>query len=108
MNCGSTLSREETRFAWVPQTNCSRKVALAKSGKKSQAKKIVWRMTAAAPHGEYVDLAATQAVDGDPSSANVKGWASSSFDLAAGLDVVELEDSMLENHIDDLFKKIPD
>jgi hypothetical protein len=80
---------------------------MAKPIKKSQAKKIVWRMSPVAPHGDCADLATAPTV-GNPSNSHEKSWASSSFDLASGLDVVELEDSMLENHIEDLFKKFPD
>jgi hypothetical protein len=65
-------------------------------------------MTPTAPHGEYIDLAATRIVQDDSPNPPENGWASSSFDLASGLDVVELEDSMLDNHIDGLFKKFPD
>jgi hypothetical protein len=61
------------------------------------AKRLVWRITAEAPLGEYVEIGGGPAVTSASSSSPSKpiemhegGWVESSFDLARGLEVREL------------------
>ena len=60
------------------------------------AKRLVWRITAEAPLGEYVEIngaaSATPAptAPSKPVETHEGGWVESSFDLARGLEVKEL------------------
>jgi hypothetical protein len=59
----------------------------------------IWRVSASAPQGEYVDSQSGEARVEDPKPAVVSdmaetGWMQSSMDLAQGLEVIDRTDSM--------------
>ena len=62
-------------------------------------KRRVWQVTRRAPFGEYVY------VDALPIDLPEPGWAASSSDLANGLDVYEVNDTMPADLMDDLFNE---
>jgi hypothetical protein len=71
--------------------------------------KVVWRMTAANPAGEYIDPARLGR-DGDPreriaTESVERDWLASSFDLLHGVRVCETPMEMLPGElIDEFFK----
>ena len=75
----------------------------------------VWRSTADAPMGEFVDIDLTRPSATDPSQAQaharvldpapVVDWRSSSYDLLNGLEVNDDEDSIPGDLFDELFKR---
>jgi hypothetical protein len=68
----------------------------------------IWRITEAAPHGEFVDSAATDiAASHPPGEAEpvVPGWAMSSYELMRGLDVSEDSETVPAELFDKLFKR---
>ena len=74
-------------------------------GKSSkQGKRLVWRITAAAPLGEFVDPDAPPPapvrVPGEPGEG---GWVMSSFDLKHGAEVSEGPDTVPDDLFDELF-----
>lgn len=78
---------------------------MAKSGVRKELRRRVWRVTANAPQGEYVDP------DAPPTPRTVvhfdrpePGWLQSSFDLSIGLEVVEAPDTIPPEVFDELFK----
>lgn len=82
--------------------------------KKAAPARRVWRVTAAAPMGEFVDIDLTtpasaagapdvQARVLDP--APVVDWRSSSYDLLNGLEVNDDEESIPGDLFDELFKR---
>ena len=92
---------------------------MKQSGRKNTpavpAKRIVWRMTAAAPQGEYVDSTLSTvpppdapdlpaAVQEEPAERAERSWLLSSFELAHGLDVIEDEDTIPAELFDEHFK----
>jgi hypothetical protein len=69
----------------------------------------IWRVTADAPQGEYVDSRADEPkaseprkVAGDVAEA---GWLQSSLDLARGLEIIDRTDSMSSEWFDHWFGK---
>jgi hypothetical protein len=60
------------------------------------AKRLVWRITAEAPLGEYVEIGGASTASTAPAATPKQmethegGWVESSFDLARGLEVREL------------------
>jgi hypothetical protein len=77
----------------------------------SGGKRLVWRITAAAPLGEYVDPDApepppqqqrAEPVEGGPPAE--PGWLVSSFELAHGLEVSDQSDTIPGELFDELFK----
>jgi hypothetical protein len=75
------------------------------SGVKKEVHRRVWRVTANAPQGEYVDL------DAPPARPTVvhfdrpePGWLQSSFDLSTGLEVVDASDTVPAELFDELFR----
>jgi hypothetical protein len=94
---------------------------LKQSGRKNtpvlSAKRIVWRITSAAPQGEYVDSALSTvpppdapelpaAVQEEPAERAERSWLLSSFELAHGLDVIE-DDPTIPAELFDEFDKPP-
>lgn len=77
-------------------------------------RRIVWRMTAAAPQGEYVDSQSTvpppeapelpAAVQEEPAERAERSWLLSSFELAHGLDVIEDDPTIPAELFDEHFK----
>lgn len=78
-------------------------------------KRMVWRISTAAPLGEFVDPDAavappslpTEGSEGADSSAaaNPRGWTVSSFELLTGVDVSEEDSSTVPAELfDELFK----
>ena len=64
---------------------------MAQQQQKSTRKPRVWRITAAALQGEYVELDGTGGVTSSPSARHEGGWVESSLHLAQGLEVKEME-----------------
>ena len=75
-------------------------IVMSKVRRDAKAPRRVWRINAAAPHGEYVELGATAPVSRQQGENHHGGWAESSHDLASGLDVHELGVFELANSID--------
>ena len=72
-------------------------------GKSSKpAKRRVWRITAAAPLGEFVDPDAPLPRS-PPGDQERGGWVVSSFDLAHGADVSDGADTVPDDLFDELF-----
>lgn len=72
-------------------------------------KRLVWRISSAAPLGEWVDPARLKATPGKPEPAEVStgGFLSSSFDLLRGTDVQELEgDTVPDELLDEFFPEL--
>ena len=73
--------------------------------------KMVWRMTAAAPKGEWVvrnsvSIAAPALpLDAELPEVSNGGWAMSSFDLLSGVDVSEDSDTVPAELYDELFPR---
>ncbi len=72
----------------------------------SSVKKRVWRISADAPFGKFVDAEASQvepppASLRDPDEPRFSGWAVSSFELKYGLDVTELPIDTLQDRSTD-------
>ena len=71
----------------------------------------VWRATASAPMGEFVDIDLTSPAAQDTTHARVLDpapvvdWRSSSYDLLNGLEVNDDEDSIPGDLFDELFKR---
>ena len=86
----------------VSHKNTSRSKAGAKPDKPV---KRVWRVTAEAPQGEFVDPSATPERAGELALRPDSGWHESTFDLSAGLDVSEAPDTLPADLFDKLFKK---
>lgn len=70
-----------------------------------QFKRKVWRITADAPQGRWVDPESERAEQLQPEERFEPGWRQSSFDLAYGLDVHDATDTVPGELLDDLFKK---
>ena len=70
-----------------------------------QGKKLIWRITAAAPLGEFVDPDAEprRPPTPDESAPERGGWVVSSFDLKHGADVSEGSDTVPGDLYDELF-----
>lgn len=72
---------------------------------RSAPKKLVWRISATAPQGEWVDPA--QVAPPAPKLAEPEvstgSWVTSSFDLLSGTDVVEVPDAMTPGLFHELF-----
>lgn len=72
-------------------------------------KRMVWRITDAAPKGEMVDASAPAtppAPDLPASDAGQPGWAMSSIDLLTGIEVTEDDrETVPDDLFDELFKK---
>lgn len=65
----------------------------------------VWRVTQAAPHGEYVDPDQIPPELTHPPERPEPGWLVSSFELTHGLDVSDETDTLPGELFDELFKK---
>lgn len=65
----------------------------------------VWRVTASAPLGEFVDSGSAQATHATvvPHEPAHEGWLQSSFDLAIGLDVRDASESLTPEAFQALF-----
>jgi hypothetical protein len=69
--------------------------------------KRVWRISAEAPHGEYVDSRADESRNSEPRRVYPEvldsNWMQSSIDLAQGLDVIDRTDSISGESFDRWF-----
>jgi hypothetical protein len=65
----------------------------------------VWRVTADAPQGEYVDPDKLPLPVSSPTERPEPGWMMSSFELTHGLDVTDETDTLPGELFDELFKK---
>jgi hypothetical protein len=80
---------------------------MASSKSEGLRKRRVWRISADAPLGRFVDPDEVPA-EQDPLESQERfepGWRQSSFDLAYGLDVREAGDTVPGEFMDDLFNK---
>jgi hypothetical protein len=72
-----------------------------------QSKKLVWRISADAPQGEWVDPSQTANVAPPPKLAEPEvstgSWVTSSFDLLSGTDVEEGPDSLSPESFEEMF-----
>lgn len=79
-------------------------------------RRIVWRITSAAPQGEYVDSTLSTvpppdapelpaAVQEEPAERAERSWLLSSFELAHGLDVIEDDPTVPAELFDEHFGK---
>ena len=69
-------------------------------------RRLVWRISAKAPMGEWVDLdapVAAQPLRTELPEVSSGGWVVSSFDLLQGTDVVEGGDTVPDDLFDELF-----
>jgi hypothetical protein len=71
---------------------------MAKKAPVAPAAKRIWRMTPAAPMGEYVSSAQRESIErlAEPEVSH-GGWIESSFDLLRGVDVTEHDATMPED-----------
>jgi hypothetical protein len=68
------------------------------------ARRVVWRITEAAPLGEFVDPLASPAPRTEPPEASSSGgWIVSSFELLHGADVSEVPQTVPGDLFDELF-----
>lgn len=71
----------------------------------AQPKKLVWRISAAAPQGEWIDP--DQPVSALPKLAEPEvstgSWVTSSFDLLSGTDVEESPDALSPDLFEEMF-----
>jgi hypothetical protein len=77
----------------------------ARKPTKSRKSTLVWRISAEAPQGQWVDPTKSR---NDPTKGNLPevsygGWASSSFDLLSGVDVSDDPDTVPDALFDELF-----
>ena len=73
---------------------------------KQQPAKLVWRITAQAPHGEYVDPAQAAAASAAPKATvdpRENGWLASSLELLGGVRVSEAPMDTLPGELIDEF-----
>ncbi len=68
------------------------------------AKKLVWRVTPAAPKGEWVDPSTVPAPKVDTPDRDSSTWAMSSFDLQYGADITDVSDTVPDDLLDELFR----
>lgn len=66
-------------------------------------KRLVWRITADAPLGEFVDPDAHPPPRPAPDDPDPGGWVMSSFDLKNGVDVHDGPDTVPDDLFDELF-----
>jgi hypothetical protein len=74
---------------------------------KAPPKKLVWRISASAPQGEWVDptqIAAPIPKLAEP-EVSTGSWVTSSFDLLNGTDIVEVPDAMSPDLFNELFEE---
>jgi hypothetical protein len=75
----------------------------------AKKKTLVWRISANAPKGEWVDPAAPPVGPSpkDLPEVSYGGWATSSFDLLSGADVSDDPDTVPNEQWDELFPPAP-
>jgi hypothetical protein len=66
-------------------------------------KKLVWRITADSPKGEWIDPAAIRTPQMDAPEEVRGNWAMSSFDLQYGADIRDVSDTVPDKLLDQLF-----
>ena len=73
-----------------------------------QTKKLVWRISANAPQGEWVDPTQPVVVAAPPKLAEPEvstgSWVTSSFDLLSGTDVDESTDALAPDLFEEMFR----
>ena len=72
-------------------------------------KHLVWRISADAPHGEWVDPDQPKAREPKLAEPEVSSgsWVTSSFDLLNGTDVIEMPDALSPKAFSELFDPRP-
>lgn len=84
---------------------------MAKAKKKAEVKKVIWRMSSAAPLGEYVHPAdaagpASESPPAPPTPDPKSSWRLSSLELQDGLQVSEQPiDTLPDDLWDEFFKR---
>jgi hypothetical protein len=75
----------------------------------SRSRARVWRVTAGAPKGGWVDLVTSPPAIVDAPERASTTWAMSSFDLRYGADITDVSDTLPADLLDELFppKKDP-
>ena len=68
-----------------------------------QGKKMVWRITEAAPLGEFVDPNAPSPQSKDRPEISSGGWVVSSFELLHGTEITDSPDTVPDELFDELF-----
>jgi hypothetical protein len=76
---------------------------MAKVSMREGQRRTVWRVTAAAPLGEYVDPDAHPVIRHPQVDRTEPGWLLSSFELANGLESKDVSDSIPGELFDKLF-----
>jgi hypothetical protein len=69
-------------------------------------KRLVWRMSAANPAGEFVSPSKRQAARASPAEVHERGFRVSSMELSTGSDVIETEMNTLPGELVDEFFKV--
>jgi len=77
------------------------------ASKGASRKRRVWRITAEAPLGKFVDPDEEPPASLGPQEHFEPGWRQSSFDLAYGLDVRDAGDTVPGDLLDELFESKP-
>jgi hypothetical protein len=79
---------------------------MAKTNPSRARQRLVWRVTANAPLGEYIDPDKVPAPEpAAPVEAQEPGWLLSSFELSSGLQVTDESDTIPAELFDTLFKR---
>jgi hypothetical protein len=74
----------------------------------ARAGMMVWRVTEAAPMGEWVDARTIPGdLPRDEARQEAGAWAQSSIDLMLGADVTEVRDTVPADLLDELFGPLP-
>ena len=95
---------------WVAEASWKGKMPGGRSKSGRKQKRLVWRISDAAPLGEFVDASLPAAPPPERPSAEPThpGWAMSTFELLHGVEISEEDPSTVPAElIDELFKKKP-
>ena len=78
---------------------------MARMNAKVKPKRLVWRISEAAPLGEWVDLSGPPAKVTTPIEveASSRSWVGSSLDLLDGVEVNEDQETMPDSLLDEFF-----
>ena len=71
-----------------------------------KVKRVVWRMSATNPAGEFVLHCERRSNRPDPQDVHERGVRASSFDLSTGSDIIETGMDTLPGELDDEFLKV--
>ncbi len=68
--------------------------------------RLVWRMSATSPAGEFVSPSAKDTNSPGPADAHERGFRASAWDLSNGLDLAETDLNTLPGELVDAFLKV--